>query len=112
MPDAKLSGARSQEPGSQLRRHKQSLPFLTSENERVMNPKNEEDERYMRLEERLLSEVNRLGIGAGGLGGNNTCLSVAIETYPTHIAGLPVALSVNCWADRKAFISIMDEEVL
>ena len=47
-----------------------------------------------------------------GLGGNNTCLSVAIETYPTHIAGLPVALSVNCWADRKAFISIMDEEVL
>lgn len=70
------------------------------------------DERYMRLEERLLSEVNGLGIGAGGLGGNNTCLSVAIETYPTHIAGLPVALSVNCWADRKAFISIMDEEVL
>ena len=70
-----------------------------------------QDERYARLEERLLDEVNRLGIGPGGLGGDHTCLSVCIETYPTHIAGLPVALSVNCWAERKAVIEIGGGEV-
>lgn len=70
-----------------------------------------QDERYARLEERLLDEVNRLGIGPGGLGGDHTCLSVCIETYPTHIAGLPVALSVNCWAERKAVIEVTGGEV-
>lgn len=66
-------------------------------------------ERYARLEERILEEVDRLGIGAGGLGGCNTCLSVAIETAPTHIAGLPLALSISCWADRKAHIEWREE---
>ncbi len=70
------------------------------------------DERYAKLETRLLDEINRLDIGPGGLGGCNTCLSVAVEQYPTHIAGLPVALSVNCWADRKAFIKIKDGEAV
>lgn len=67
------------------------------------------DGRYARLEERLLESVNRLGIGPGGLGGGFTCLSVAVEQYPTHIAGLPVALSVNCWADRRAHVEVFDE---
>lgn len=64
------------------------------------------DKRYHLLEERLIRKINALGIGPGGLGGDNTCLSVKIETAPTHIAGLPVALSVNCWADRKATLII------
>ena len=48
------------------------------------------------MEEELLMKINELGIGAGGLGGNTTALGVNIETYPTHIAGLPVAVNI-CW---------------
>lgn len=59
-----------------------------------------------RLERRIKDEVNKLGIGPGGLGGDNTCLSVQLLEAPTHIAGLPVALTVNCWADRKASLVI------
>ncbi len=59
---------------------------------------------YRDLEAEILVAVNALGIGAGGLGGRNTALGVHIETYPTHIAGLPVAVSVNCWAERKAVL--------
>lgn len=58
------------------------------------------------LERRIKNEVNKLGIGPGGLGGDNTCLSVQLLTSPTHIAGLPVAMTVNCWADRKAVVTI------
>ncbi len=68
------------------------------------------DPRYARLEERLLCLVNGLGIGPGGLGGDTTALSLAIETAPTHIAGLPLALSVNCWAERKATVIWKGEE--
>ena len=57
---------------------------------------------YAELENEALEAVNALGIGGGGLGGIFTALSVKIETYPTHIAGLPVAVSVNCWAERRA----------
>ena len=56
------------------------------------------------LSSRILSAVNELGIGPGGLGGNPTALGVSVLTEPTHIAGLPVALTVNCWAERKAVI--------
>ncbi|MBR1919079.1 MAG: fumarate hydratase [Spirochaetales bacterium] len=63
--------------------------------------------RYRALEERLKREINALGIGPGGLGGDTTCLSIAVEYAPTHIAGLPVALSVNCWADRKASVRVI-----
>ena len=56
------------------------------------------------LSSRILSAVNELGIGPGGLGGNPTALCVSVLTEPTHIAGLPVALTVNCWAERKAVI--------
>lgn len=59
-----------------------------------------------RLEADLLSRVNQLGIGPGGLGGKTTALGVSVLRYPTHIAGLPVAVSVNCWADRRATVDI------
>ena len=54
------------------------------------------------LEEELLEKINRLGIGPGGLGGTVTALSVNIETYPTHIAGLPVAVNICCHVNRHA----------
>ena len=69
------------------------------------------DQRYAALEKRILDEVNCLGIGPGGLGGINTCLAAAVEYLPTHIAGLPVAVSINCWADRKAFIEIEEGQL-
>ncbi|AEC02647.1 fumarate hydratase [Parasphaerochaeta coccoides] len=65
------------------------------------------DSRYAELESQVLASVNRLGIGPGGLGGVGTALSVAIEKGPTHIAGLPLAVSVNCWADRKFRIDVI-----
>lgn len=68
-----------------------------------------DDERYGELEEEILEKVNTLGIGAGGLGGKNTALEVNIEYEGTHIAGLPVALSVSCWADRKAHIEVRSQ---
>lgn len=52
------------------------------------------------LEKELLEEINQLGIGPGGLGGNTTALAVNIETYPTHIAGLPMAVNICCHVNR------------
>lgn len=52
------------------------------------------------LEEELLQRINRLGIGPGGLGGTTTALAVNINTYPTHIAGLPVAINICCHVNR------------
>lgn len=52
------------------------------------------------LEEELLATINRLGIGPGGLGGSMTALAVNIDTYPTHIAGLPVAVNICCHVNR------------
>lgn len=52
------------------------------------------------MEVELLEKVNRLGIGPGGLGGTTTALAVNIETYPTHIAGLPVAINICCHVNR------------
>lgn len=58
---------------------------------------------YVReLEEEMLLKINRTGIGPGGLGGSVTALSVNIETYPTHIAGLPVAVNICCHVNRHA----------
>ena len=62
------------------------------------------DERYAALEQEILAAIQTLGIGSGGLGGSITALHVAIEQESTHIAGLPLAVSINCWADRKATI--------
>ncbi len=52
------------------------------------------------LEEELLEKINKLGIGPGGLGGTTTAFAVNIETYPTHIAGLPVAVCICCHVNR------------
>lgn len=60
------------------------------------------DPRYAALEKRLLSEVNQLGIGAQGFGGKTTALGLNIEFYPTHIAGLPVAVNICCHVVRHA----------
>ncbi|MBO5454263.1 MAG: fumarate hydratase [Clostridia bacterium] len=58
------------------------------------------DEYYKNLENELLEEINSLGIGPSGLGGKTTALGVNIETYPTHIAGLPVAVNISCHVTR------------
>lgn len=63
------------------------------------------------LEEKILSEVNKLGIGPGGLGGDNTALAVSVLSEPTHIAGLPVAMTVNCWAERKCCLVFKEGEL-
>ena len=55
---------------------------------------------YAQLEEELLQQINHLGIGPQGFGGRTTALAVNIETYPTHIAGLPVAVNINCHVTR------------
>ena len=52
------------------------------------------------MEEELLEKINKLGIGPGGLGGTTTAFAVNVETYPTHIAGLPVAVSICCHVNR------------
>ncbi len=54
------------------------------------------------MEEEMLTKINRLGIGPGGLGGKTTALAVNINTYPTHIAGLPVAVNICCHVNRHA----------
>jgi fumarate hydratase subunit alpha len=55
---------------------------------------------YAELEKTLLEEINALGIGPQGFGGLTTALAVNIETFPTHIAGLPVAVNINCHVTR------------
>ncbi len=59
-----------------------------------------EHEHIKALEERLLEQINALGIGPQGLGGSTTALGVNVEIYPTHIAGLPVVVNINCHASR------------
>ena len=54
------------------------------------------------LESELIKSINKLNIGPMGLGGKATCLGVHIEKYPTHIAGLPVAVNISCHALRSA----------
>ena len=62
--------------------------------------------RQSALERELLKEINRLNIGPMGLGGKATCFGVHIETFPTHIAGLPVAVNISCHALRSATVII------
>lgn len=59
-----------------------------------------EIERVKDLEEEILQKINNLGIGPGGLGGTTTALAVNVNTYPTHIAGLPVAINICCHVNR------------
>ncbi len=58
------------------------------------------DERYAALEDELLESINKMGFGPAGLGGNTTAIGVNIETSPTHIAGMPVAVNICCHAAR------------
>jgi fumarate hydratase subunit alpha len=57
-------------------------------------------EHIARMEKEVLEEINQTGIGPGGLGGNTTAFAVNIETYPTHIAGLPVGINICCHVNR------------
>mgnify|MGYP002581268076 FL=1 len=67
------------------------------------NLEEKSDKEYIRnLESEMLEKINKLGIGPGGLGGTQTALAVNIETYPTHIAGLPVAVNICCHVNRHA----------
>ena len=59
-----------------------------------------------RFEKELLTEINKLNIGPAGLGGKTTALAVKIKTFPTHIAGLPVAVNISCWANRHKEITL------
>lgn len=58
------------------------------------------DPYYAAMEKELLERINRLGIGPQGFGGNTTALGVKIRTFPTHIAGMPVAVNINCHVSR------------
>ena len=62
----------------------------------VPNP----DPYYQEMEDRLLEKINLLGIGPQGFGGKTIALAVNVEKYPTHIAGLPVAVNINCHVTR------------
>jgi fumarate hydratase subunit alpha len=67
------------------------------------NVEEESPVEYVReLEREMLDKINRLGIGPGGLGGTQTALAINIETYPTHIAGLPVAVNICCHVNRHS----------
>ncbi|MBQ5397935.1 MAG: fumarate hydratase [Ruminococcus sp.] len=69
------------------------------------------DPRYAELEEELLTDINKMGFGPAGLGGRTTALGVNIETSPTHIAGMPVAVNICCHAARHKSAEIKGEEL-
>ena len=64
------------------------------------------DANYAALEDEMLTRINALGIGPQGFGGDTTALGVMIETYPTHIAGLPCAVNIGCHVTRHASVTI------
>lgn len=65
-----------------------------------------DDETVAELEKEILEKINSLGIGPAGLGGSTTALAVNIETYPTHIAGLPVAVNICCHVNRHTTFTV------
>lgn len=66
----------------------------------------EEDSELREWEKEIVKKINELNIGSGGFGGKITCLDLKILTYPTHIAGLPVAVNICCWAHRMGVIEL------
>ncbi len=84
--------------GGTLEKAAQIAKFATLRQVGTPNP----DPRYAKLEEDILTAINKSGVGPGGLGGTTTALAVHIEYFPTHIAGLPVAVNICCHAARHA----------
>ncbi|MDR3600564.1 MAG: fumarate hydratase [Desulfosporosinus sp.] len=72
--------------------------------------KHNQVERLAKIEEELLERINRLGIGPQGFGGVTTALAVNLEVYPTHIAGMPVAVNIGCHATRHKEITLQGRE--
>ena len=72
---------------------------------RDLNRRNE-NPFYADMEQKMLDKINKLGIGSQGFGGTVTALYVNIEQYPTHIAGLPVAVNIGCHVTRHAEVEI------
>jgi len=72
--------------------------------------KKNKDKDLAKMEEKILTEINNLGIGTMGLGGKTTCLKVSIEKADSHTASLPVALSISCWATRRASVEISKDK--
>jgi fumarate hydratase subunit alpha len=72
--------------------------------EALLRPINEKNplRHIERLEKEILTDINKSGMGPMGLGGKTTALGVNIKTYPTHIAGMPVAVNISCHATRSA----------
>ena len=73
--------------------------------------KHNPEERLANIEVELLDRVNRLGIGPQGFGGLTTALAVNLEVYPTHIAGMPVAVNIGCHATRHKEITLQGRDV-
>ncbi len=73
--------------------------------------KHNPEERLAKIEEELLDRVNRLGIGPQGFGGVTTALAVNLEVYPTHIAGMPVAVNIGCHATRHKEITLQGRNI-
>ena len=74
--------------------------------------KHNPEERLAKIEEELLDRVNRLGIGPQGFGGVTTALAVNLEVYPTHLAGMPVAVNIGCHATRHKEIALQGRVIL
>jgi len=72
--------------------------------------KHNPEERLAKIEEELLDRINRLGIGPQGFGGVTTALAVNLEVYPTHIAGMPVAVNIGCHATRHKEITLQGRD--
>jgi len=70
------------------------------------------DPNWSKVEDEILDRINQLGIGPQGLGGTQTAMAVFIETYPTHIAGMPVAVNINCHAARHKYIEMSGRETI
>jgi fumarate hydratase subunit alpha len=84
---------------------------MPSHNSGNRNRRNNTNPKVAKLEEELLEEINKLGIGPQGFGGRTTALAVNIETFPAHIASMPVAINIQCHAARhqEAIIGGLDD---
>lgn len=80
----------------------ETAPLMAKE--ALLRKNGSKDVNIAKLEQRIKEEVNKLGIGPMGLGGNDTCLDCFVNTYPCHIASLPVAVNIQCHASRHVEI--------